>query len=732
MRHETDFQIDTDIALTAPRDGFTLARFRVTNFRSVGDSGWLTLDRVTALIGVNESGKTNLLLPLWKLNPASGGLIEPVADYPKALFATIRNAPDQFQFVTAEFDTGRDAALLADLAGIPAAQTRRVSVARLYSGEYRIAFPDFVRDDDIAPARALEALQAARETLAGVSEALQPAAFEKVTTLIADLKGLASPTANDLRLARNAVAALIPEDPPATSQIIPLLRALQKTLGQQMAAMIAPDPASVDTVRQAVIERLPRFVYYSNYGNLDSEIYLPHVVENMGRADLGAKERAKARTLQVLFDFVGVQAQEILQLGRDFRDIRDEAEARMIEEQGRTGLARSLWMRARGQEHQPDAGLLAQIAEAKRTRSILLQSAGTKLTERFAEWWKQGDYRFRLEADGNHFRIWVADARRPQEVELEHRSTGLQWFLSFFLVFLHEARGQHRNCVLLLDEPGHSLHPLAQRDLSAFFDGLGADNQILYTTHSPFLVDADRLARARKVFVDTDGSTRASGDLLQAEGTDTQRGAGFAVRAALNMAVAEASMQGARPVLVQGQVEQRYLSLIKTLCTAAGQFMPSHDIVFAPACSAEIMPVMGRMLSDADGGHPPVMLDDSAAGQVMKARLHAVCPVLDLGALVGLKGATIEDLMPGAVLAMQMDRVERRPEGLFAERFDPGQSFVTQVRGWAASEGIDLAPDWRLRLVERMQRRLLGEGRAALDSETMALWAGVLKQLSHA
>ncbi len=48
-----------------------LTRFKVTNFRSVADSGWIEVDAVTALIGVNESGKTNLLLPLWKLNPAS-------------------------------------------------------------------------------------------------------------------------------------------------------------------------------------------------------------------------------------------------------------------------------------------------------------------------------------------------------------------------------------------------------------------------------------------------------------------------------------------------------------------------------------------------------------------------------------------------------------------------------------------------------------------------------------
>lgn len=50
-----------------------LVQFRVTDFRSVGDSGWIDAHDVTTLIGTNESGKTNLLLPLWKLNPARGG-----------------------------------------------------------------------------------------------------------------------------------------------------------------------------------------------------------------------------------------------------------------------------------------------------------------------------------------------------------------------------------------------------------------------------------------------------------------------------------------------------------------------------------------------------------------------------------------------------------------------------------------------------------------------------------
>lgn len=64
---------------------------------------------------------------------------------------------------------------------------------------------------------------------------------------------------------------------------------------------------------------MPPFVYYSNYGNLDSEIYLPHVIKNMERTNLGTKEEAKARTLKVLFEFVGLSPQEILELGKDIK-----------------------------------------------------------------------------------------------------------------------------------------------------------------------------------------------------------------------------------------------------------------------------------------------------------------------------------------------------------------------------------------------------------------------------
>ncbi|WP_374292785.1 hypothetical protein [Paenirhodobacter enshiensis] len=64
-----------------------LKKFRVTGFRSVTDSGWIDASDVTALIGENEAGKTNLLLPLWKLNPSGSGEINLLDDMPRSRYA---------------------------------------------------------------------------------------------------------------------------------------------------------------------------------------------------------------------------------------------------------------------------------------------------------------------------------------------------------------------------------------------------------------------------------------------------------------------------------------------------------------------------------------------------------------------------------------------------------------------------------------------------------------------
>jgi len=710
-----------------------LLQYQVKNFRSVETSGWLTVDDVTALIGVNESGKTNLLLPLWKLNPAREGAIEPTSDFPKPRFGEIRAAPRDFWFIEAEFVMGKVAEKVAGLADLPLTAASLVRVKRFYDGSYTLSFPEHEIITTVE-ARKLGAILGKHRALINECMPLRDegdaynAVLKHIDAAVAQLAQGAPQGAEAVRDIRVSILNALADDPDDKSKLVPLARDLGAALQQIEDDLNATAPHDRSGVRPAIIAALPKFVYYSNYGNLDSEIYLPHVVENLRREDLGTKEAAKARTLRVLFGFVRLSAQEILDLGSDTVRIDDTGPGMITKKRRAPKAKRSAWWRSVQVTRAPADKDLDKIAEAKRTRSILLQSAGTDLTRQFKDWWQQGDYRFRFEADGNFFRIWVADARRPAEVELENRSTGLQWFLSFYLVFLVESRGEHRDAVLLLDEPGVSLHPLAQRDLSAFFEQLGKTNQILYTTHSPFLVEADRLDRARKVFVSADGSTKVSAKLGGTEGTDTQRGAAYAVQSALNLSVAEGLLPGSKPILVAGRADQHYLTTIKTLLISAKRIAPARDLIFAPAGGPRTAHIIANILTGREDELPLVLLDGDARGQQMAALLREDLyvdhpdRVLDLGDLVGIEGAGIEDLFPVTYLAEEMDRIERTAEVRLLDVVQKDKPFVAQVDAWIASEGLKLDAAWKVQLALRATARALAIGPDRFDEAVLARW----------
>ena len=290
-----------------------LTRFRVTNFRSVDDSGWIEVDAVTALIGVNESGKTNLLLPLWKLNPARDGEIQPTSDYPKTMFGQIRAEPCNYPFITAEFTTDNAAERIARTAGIAPEAARVIQVTGFFDGQHEVHFPEHTRETAVATQWVREQLNATAKKVEEGSalkkeEDLQQSLVGDISRAADGLPENETMSSEELVTLRDRVAALLPEQAAKTSVIVPIVKQLIEALNERIRQLSAPDPGETDEVCSEVLSAMPKFVYYSNYGNLDSEIYLPHVVENQERDDLGAKETAKARTLRVLFSFVRLQA----------------------------------------------------------------------------------------------------------------------------------------------------------------------------------------------------------------------------------------------------------------------------------------------------------------------------------------------------------------------------------------------------------------------------------------
>jgi len=153
------------------------------------------------------------------------------------------------------------------------------------------------------------------------------------------------------------------------------------------------------------------------------------------------------------------------------------------------------------QPGQPD-GLKAYRDQLDK-RSYQLNAASVRLTDEIRNVWlpdpdREVADRLRVQADAQYLKVVVEDDLGV-EIELDQRSEGFQWLVSFFVVFFVEAADKHENAILLLDEPGLSLHGLKQRDFRITVSRLAKANQTLYTTHSPFLVGPDELDLVRVV-----------------------------------------------------------------------------------------------------------------------------------------------------------------------------------------------------------------------------------------
>jgi predicted ATPase len=636
-----------------------------------------------------------------------------MADFPRKKFNDYRNLKKKPTFIEGIFDVPAEVRLkLAGLTGFAEEMFAEVKFWKSLDGTLFVSFNNAEVQRELASQEVVGVLENARKELdaatplkgelelkpkmlAGIDEALKTAKAKDVV----DEDGFDAIN-GFLNVAESASTP--------KSSIGPRFVRLGEEIEELKKTILKPHPNQNEEARNLIAKYLPSFVYYSNYGNLDSEIYLPHVIENMSREDLGSKEAAKARTLKVLFEFVGLQPQEILELGRDLKEPPPGKE--LSEEE------------------------IQKVSDRKKERSILLQSAGTKLTTEFRNWWKQGAYRFRFEADGDHFRIWVSDDLRPEEVELEGRSTGLQWFLSFYLVFLVESKDSHEGSILLLDEPGLSLHPLAQQDLTHFFDGLARTNQILYTTHSPFLIDADQLNRARKVYVADDGTSKLSAD-LQFQGTEkTRRAAGYTVWSALGIAVAESFLYGCQPIIVEGPSDQHYLTAIKLHLIKLGKIKPSREMVFPPAGGAKGVKAVTAIIIAKDETLPLVLFDGDAMGlqtiEQLKGTLYAAEPqkLLCVTDFVSIPTAEIEDLMPSDMVVKAVDVVFRAADKPFVDVYKEGAAIVPQVESWAARNNVTLELGWKVEVAKRVKQKIL-DG-AVIDNNTVGMWEKLFEKFA--
>ncbi|MFY9911772.1 MAG: AAA family ATPase [Candidatus Sulfotelmatobacter sp.] len=143
-----------------------------------------------------------------------------------------------------------------------------------------------------------------------------------------------------------------------------------------------------------------------------------------------------------------------------------------------------------------------QSPEGRTLRAFDKRQASAYLTQQFAKLWKQKEVRFDIEIDATTLNIFVEDIGLGMPVRLSRRSTGFRWYVSFAWKFTHATKGDYKNCILLLEEPGIHLHHAGHRDLLELFERLAADNNtVIYTTHLSTMLDQGYPERIRIVEV---------------------------------------------------------------------------------------------------------------------------------------------------------------------------------------------------------------------------------------
>ena len=605
-----------------------LLRYKVNKFRSAKGTDWIELDQCTCFVGENESGKTNLLLPLWKFNPADEATkIDLLLDYPRDEYSELDDESKELEsesFIETLFE---------------------LSISEIEECEKVY----------------IESQQSEQDDEEETSEQEKDSGKFGLTKYL-----------------------LIKKDYEGTFYVY-----LSNEKGERESEDIENDIGKEPF--EKIRSFIPRFVYYSEYGNLDSDLYLPHVKDNLNRIDdLTGKERMKARTLKILFGNLKLDPEEILSLGSEVSD-PGKALDQIVEE-----------------------------SRNKQERYAKLDSAATRLTKQFREWWSQGNYVFHFNADGHYFRIFVSDDKRPEKIELESRSRGLQWFFSFFLVFLAESEDNHRNCILLLDEPGLNLHPNAQSDLIRFFNQLSENNQLIYTTHLPFLVDHNNLDKVRAVYTEN-GLTKISNDLSKA-GKD--RKAIQPVNAAIGISASQSFLTGCEIIIVEGVSDQFYLAAIKNHLISRGKIAPKREMVFIPVGGVKGVKPVVSILQGRQTALPVVILDSDAAGKQAQASLKKGFyssnqdKVLEVETYCNKKDSEIEDLFPVEVIVDCFDRLFKTEDGLTEEYINSELPIVPQLAQFAEENQIDLRKQigWKVELSKRVKQKFAGDVGEQLES----------------
>lgn len=445
--------------------------------------------------------------------------------------------------------------------------------------------------------------------------------------------------------------------------------------------IIAEDNLETKGVWQLIVDllkpHLPKFFRFTSYNTLPGRIDFKDLSNNAneGRASSGL-QAAKA-----LLELAGT---DVSQLGHDDYELRrGELEAVQID---LTNQVFEYW------KQNPDLEVIIDV-----DRETVTTGQNRTAVSRFLD-------------------IRLRDTRTGYSNNFSQRSSGFQWFFSFLAAFSEFEDDE--STIVLLDEPALNLHGRAQADFLRFInERLAPKAPVLYTTHSPFMIEADKLERVR--IVEDKGPPEGSVATKDILGSDPDTL--FPLQAALGYDIAQNLFVGPHNLIVEGTSDFTYLTIMSSLCKAHGREHLDNRWRTLPAGGATNIPTFVSLI----GPHldVTVLADSDTKGMqritnmIDRALLKRHRLIFASDAVAATK-ADIEDLFDeseylalynqtfGSNVAVADlpagDRIVKRIEAYTGQNYDHGIVAETFLRTYQSSTLSELS----LQQFEELMKKL--------------------------
>lgn len=344
------------------------------------------------------------------------------------------------------------------------------------------------------------------------------------------------------------------------------------------------------------------------------------------------------------------------------------------------------------------------------TAKAKIEAIGLNITQKVFEFWKQNqdlDVEFDLKANakdvapynnGINLYIRIKNRRHGVTLSFDQRSKGFIWFFSFLVWFdAVQARASTKDAlILLLDEPGLNLHALAQGDFLSYIRKLSEQHQIVYTTHSPFMVDSAYLDDVRVVEDRVTEGTTITGDLASSSDESL-----FPLQAALGYSIAQNLFDAKANILIEGPADLIVLQHMSALLEANGKLgleeatlVPIGGLnklaTFVALVRSNTLNVV--LLHSRRAALHQKLENPAGEKLIERKRVLAYSMFLEHGP----SEAGIEDLLPADAYIVAFNHTyggELKGLTLTAAELDEQPCIIEGINHWLKAKGISLLKD---------------------------------------